>query len=349
LVDDALLPCTYPIRSWRISNGLLRDRGREFLFRKIQLLLLLLPFGGSMLLVVALGLVVAAVVVMRCRLPRCKREKNGRQRRRDRRGRLGGNSSFSTSQPTRRHRMCTANYLRPLDEIICLSKRQINTKPNYPAKGSALFASCARPVRLFLRIKFSITLFSFFLSVFLFSFLVRLFFFFFCFYTWLPSFFGEAFFLYVPNTSLSMLLVHKSRRTSSRLFSLSFQSLFPSLLEYNERFQRMINETLFFHCFSLAFSQRILMKFHDCCVELSLCYDIDNTFDPRPFSSSSSSSGVLSLLYVLLLAAKGYMRSLNELFMRRLVYISFCFLSHHLFFHIFYSFFVLLLSPFDYL
>ncbi|KAK4022463.1 hypothetical protein OUZ56_007925 [Daphnia magna] len=46
--------------------------------------------------------------------------------------------------------MGTANYLRPLDEIICLSKRQINTKPNYPAKGSALFASCARPFRLYI-------------------------------------------------------------------------------------------------------------------------------------------------------------------------------------------------------
>ena len=103
----------------------------------------------------------------------------------------------------------------------------------------------------------------------------------------------------------------------------------------------MINETLFFPLFFTRFSQRILMKFHDCCVELSLCYDIDNALDPRSFSSSSSSSGVFSLLYVLLLATKGYMRSLNELFMWRLVYISFCFLSHHLFFHIFilFSFF----------
>ena len=120
--------------------------------------------------VVAVGLVVAAavVVMMVASAAVCsgvKEKKDGRQRRRDRRGRLGGNSSISTSQPTRRHRMCTANYLRPLDEIICLSKRQINTKPNYPAKGSALFASCARPVRLFLRIKFGITLFSFFLSL----------------------------------------------------------------------------------------------------------------------------------------------------------------------------------------
>ena len=122
---------------------------------------------------------------------------------------------------------------------------------------------------------------------------MRLFFFFFCFYTWLPSFFGEAFFfLYVPNTSLSMLLVHKSRREPppGYSFSLSFQSLFASLLEYNERFQRMINETLFFPLFFTRFSQRILMKFHDCCVELSLCCGIDNALDPRPFSSSSSSS-----------------------------------------------------------
>ena len=56
-------------------------------------------------------------------------------------------TSVGFSSTTCRHR--TTNYLRPLDEIICLSKRQINTKPNYPRKGSALFASCARPPLFF--------------------------------------------------------------------------------------------------------------------------------------------------------------------------------------------------------
>jgi hypothetical protein len=103
-------------------------------------------------------------------LPFAPASKDRRQRR-DGRGRLGGNSPsllVALPKPTCRHRMCTANYLRPLDEIICLSKRQINTKPNYPAKGSALFASCARPVRLFRRIKFGITLFFFSFSFFFF-------------------------------------------------------------------------------------------------------------------------------------------------------------------------------------
>ena len=133
----------------------------ESSFRKTQLLLPLLPFGGWWC-----GRLVVVVVAA---LPFAPASKDRRQRR-DGRGRLGGNSS----KPTCRHRMCTANYLRPLDEIICLSKRQINTKPNYPAKGSALFASCARPVRLFRRIKFGITLSFLFLFFFSFSFVVCL-------------------------------------------------------------------------------------------------------------------------------------------------------------------------------